>query len=74
VLWTTSSSTALGLRRRIARQAFYVVHIVLVIVLLVVVYFHVFYARKFVVEALTIYAVDLVAYLLGRRRNYDGRR
>jgi hypothetical protein len=73
VLWTTSSSTALGLRKRIARRTFYVVHVVLVIMLLVLVCFHVIYARKFVVEALTVYAVDVVAYLLGRR-TYGGRR
>lgn len=70
VLWATSSSWGKigGLRRKLSRQTFYVVHVFLVAGLLVVVYFHVEYARKFVIQGFVIYAVDVVNYEIERVR------
>ena len=69
-LWATSStwSKVGGLRRRLSRRVFYVVHVSLVGAFLVVAYYHVQYARKFVIQGLVIYAVDVVNYEIEKIR------
>lgn len=63
VLWATSSTWRRlgGLRKKVSRETFYVVHVSLVLVLFAAAYFHVEYARKYVLQALAVYAVDIVA-------------
>ncbi|PGH04845.1 hypothetical protein AJ80_08454 [Polytolypa hystricis UAMH7299] len=50
-----------GLRRRVSRDTFYALHVSLVLGLMGAVYAHVSYARRFVVQGLAVYAVDVVA-------------
>jgi DMSO/TMAO reductase YedYZ heme-binding membrane subunit len=70
VLWVTSSSVMAlgGLRRRVGRRTFYVMHVSLVGALLAVAYYHVVYAQKYVLQALAIYAVDVVSYTVEKGR------
>ncbi|KAL1961332.1 hypothetical protein VTO42DRAFT_60 [Malbranchea cinnamomea] len=63
VLWITSSSWRAwgGLKKKVSRETFYAVHVSLVLGFFVVAYFHVEYARKYVLQALAVYAIDIVA-------------
>ncbi|EER45084.1 predicted protein [Histoplasma capsulatum H143] len=59
----TSRSSGSGSK---SKRMAYVVHVALVIVLLGAVYFHVEHARKFVVQALMIYGVDVGSWVIKR--------
>ena len=50
-----------GLRKKVSRDTFYALHVSLVFVFFAAAYFHVEYARKYVLQALALYAVDIVA-------------
>ncbi|OJD26570.1 hypothetical protein ACJ73_02043 [Blastomyces percursus] len=57
----TAGSASSG---RISKRGAYVLHVAFVILLLGVVYFHVEHARKFVVQALVIYGVDVGSWMV----------
>lgn len=72
-LWGTSgwtrgrgNSTSRLKSGSMSKRTAYVIHVGLVMVLLGMAYFHVEYARRFVVQALVIYGVDVGSWVVKR--------